>query len=99
MTANTPGTGEGAKRVGLFDIRVIIGSLIGLYGIILVITGLFTSDSQIDKSDGLNINLVAGICMIVGAAVFIIWARVRPIVVPPDPAEASADEGTERPAQ
>ena len=48
--------------------------------------------TQIDKSDGLNINLVGGICMVIGAAVFIIWARVRPIVVPP---EAVEDEGTD----
>jgi len=78
--------------VGLFDIRIIIGGLIGTYGIILVITGLFTSANQIDKSDGLNINLVGGICMIIGAAVFIVWARVRPIVVPP---EAVEDDGTD----
>jgi len=85
MAENTSGTGQRAHRIGLFDIRIIIGSLIGLYGVILVITGLFTSDSQIDKSDGLNINLFAGICMIVAAAAFIIWARLRPIVVPADP--------------
>jgi hypothetical protein len=91
MAENTSGSGK-PVRVGLFDIRVIIGGLIGTYGIILVITGLFTGDNQIDKSDGLNINLVGGICMIIGAAVFIIWARLRPIVVPP---EAVEDEGTD----
>ena len=91
MAENTSGSGK-PVRVGLFDIRIIIGGLIGIYGVILVITGLFTGDSQIAKSDGLNINLVGGICMIVGAAVFIIWARVRPIVVPP---EALEDEGTD----
>jgi len=91
MAENTSGSGK-PVRVGLFDIRVIIGGLIGIYGIILVITGLFSGETQIDKSDGLNINLVGGICMVIGAAVFIIWARVRPIVVPP---EAVEDEGTD----
>jgi hypothetical protein len=91
MTENTSGTEQRAHSPGLFDIRIIIGSLVGLYGVILVITGLFTSDNQIEKSDGLNINLVGGICMIIGAAAFIIWARVRPIVVPKDPVD---DEGT-----
>ena len=90
MAENASGSGK-PVRVGLFDIRIIIGGLIGTYGIILVITGLFTSDNQIDKSDGLNINLVGGICMIIGAAAFIVWARVRPIVVPP---EAVEDDGT-----
>ena len=66
MAENTSGS-EKPVRVGLFDIRIIIGGLIGIYGIILVITGLFTGDTQIDKSDGLNINLVGGICMVVAA--------------------------------
>ena len=94
MAENTSGSGK-PVRVGLFDIRIIIGGLIGIYGIILVITGLFTGDNQVDKSDGLNINLVGGICMVIAAAAFILWARVRPIVVPP---EAVDDEGTDGPA-
>ncbi len=91
MAEDTSGSGK-PVRVGLFDIRIIIGGLIGIYGIILVIAGLFTGGNQIDKSDGLNINLVGGICMVIGAAVFIIWARLRPIVVPQ---EAVEDEGTD----
>ena len=87
---------ERPHRAGLFDIRVIIGSLIGLYGLILVITSFFTSDAQIDKSDGLNINLLAGIGMLVVSAAFIAWARWRPIVVPPD--AASDDDEMARPA-
>jgi len=92
MTQNTAGSGEQVQKIGLFDIRFIIGALIGVYGIILVITGLLVSDSQIDKSDGLNINLVGGIYMIIGAAAFIIWARVRPIVVKADAVKQDEDE-------
>ena len=88
---------EAPHRAGLFDIRVIIGGLIGLYGVILVITAFFTSDAQIEKSDGLNINLWAGIGMVVVSVAFIMWARLRPVVVPADPDEP-ADEGTQRPA-
>ena len=73
-----------SKRAGLFDIRFIIAGLIGLYGVILVVTGLFASEAQIEKSDGLNINLIAGLGMVVVAAGFAIWARLRPIVVPED---------------
>ena len=73
--------------MGLFDIRIIIASLIGLYGIILLITGLFSSEAQADKAAGLNINVIAGIVMILFAAAFIAWARIRPIVVPPEPKE------------
>jgi hypothetical protein len=82
---------EAPHRAGLFDIRFIIGSLIGLYGLIILITGLFTSDAQIDKSDGLNINLWAGIGMLVVGIGFGLWARLRPIVVPADPKSEAAE--------
>jgi hypothetical protein len=81
---------EGPHRAGLFDIRIIIAGLIGLYGLILLMAGFFTSDSQVEKADGLNINLDAGIGMIVVSGAFIVWAQLRPIVVPVDPA---GDEG------
>jgi hypothetical protein len=33
------------------------------------------------KADGININLWTGIGMLVFAALFVLWARLRPIVV------------------
>jgi hypothetical protein len=70
------GEGEGAAhKAGAFDIRTFIGALIGIYGVVLVVTGLVSSD-------GRTINLLAGVSMVAGAAVFLIWARLRPIVVP-----------------
>ena len=77
-TNHTPGQDaeEGASHTaGAFDIRTFIGALIGIYGIVLVITGLVSSD-------GRTINLTAGASMIVGAGVFFTWARLRPVVVP-----------------
>ena len=88
--------GTEKRKVGLFDIRIIIASLIGLYGVILVITGLFSSEAQAEKASGLNINIIAGIVMILFAAAFIAWARIRPIVVPPEPKETEGGEA-ERP--
>lgn len=75
-----------AHKAGAFDIRLIIALLIGVYGIILTIMGAaFTSDAEIQKSAGVNINLWAGIGMLVVAALFVTWAKVRPLVVPAEP--------------
>ncbi len=74
---------EAPHKAGAFDIRVFIASLIGIYGVVLVLVGLFgTSDSQLAKSDGVHINLYAGIGMVVVSAGFLLWARLRPVVVP-----------------
>jgi hypothetical protein len=71
------------KQAGAFDIRLIIALLIGVYGLVCTVMGLgFTSDAELEKSGGLNINLWAGIGMLVFAALFVLWARLRPIVVP-----------------
>jgi hypothetical protein len=68
-------------RAGAFDIRVFIASLIGIYGIVLLIAGLVQGDNQLTKTDGVNLNLLAGIVMIVVSALFLVWARLRPVVV------------------
>ena len=75
-------TGEGQHKAGAFDIRNIIGGLIGFYGIVLVIMGL-VSQSADDraKTGDVNANLWAGIVMVVVAVLFVAWARLRPIVV------------------
>lgn len=94
MAENDTGDSPKKHTAGLFDMRIIIAGLIGLYGVIVLVTGFFTSDKQLDKADGLNINVAAGIGMIVVSALFIAWARWRPIVVPVD---APSDSG-DRPA-
>ena len=75
----------GKRTVGIFDIRFIIGGLIALYGVILTFLGLFNaSDKELARGDGLNINLWAGLGMLVVGGAFLLWARLRPVVVPDD---------------
>jgi hypothetical protein len=80
MAENTSGTAT--HKAGLFDIRFIIAALMGIYGVILLLTSFFTNDTQLDRADGLNVNLVGGLGMIVVAILFALWARLRPIIVP-----------------
>lgn len=80
-SASTASTGAPRKTAGAFDIRNIIGALLGIYGVILVLAGLF-ADTAEDKTGGVNANLWTGLGLALAAAVFLVWARVRPIVVP-----------------
>lgn len=79
----------------LFDIRTIVGSLLGLYGIILVITGLVhdTVDEEA-KTGGINVNLWAGLALVVIAAAFVSWALLRPVAVDRPDRESTADSTT-----
>jgi hypothetical protein len=63
----------------LFDLRMVIGGLLTLYGIVLTVLGLFASDDAKAKAAGININLWAGLVILAGGAVFLAWARLRPL--------------------
>ena len=78
---------EEKKKAGAFDIRIVIATLVGIYGLVLTILGIFESQSEIDKAAGININLWGGIAMLVFAALFVLWTRLRPIAVPADTEE------------
>jgi drug/metabolite transporter (DMT)-like permease len=71
------------KTAGALDVRNIIGILMAVYGVILVVLGLF-SDSTAAKTGDVNANLWAGLALLLVGAAFLGWARLRPIVVPED---------------
>jgi hypothetical protein len=67
------------RAANLFDIRRIIGGLFVLYGITLTVLGLGASDEDLKRADGVNVNLLVGIVLLVMAACFIAWALWRPL--------------------
>ena len=72
-------------RTSAFDIRLIIALLTGVYGLVLTILGLFvTSETEIDKSAGVNINLWTGLALLVVSILFVLWTRLRPLRVSAD---------------
>ncbi|MEJ1110685.1 MULTISPECIES: hypothetical protein [unclassified Kribbella] len=79
------------KKAGAFDIRVVIATLIAIYGVVLTILGIIADPKEVDKAAGININLWGGLAMLVFAALFVLWAWLRPIVVPLE-AQSSAEE-------
>jgi hypothetical protein len=86
-----------AKKVAaLFDLRLIIGALFTLYGIVLIIAGLADGQEELDKASGIRINLWAGIGMLVTGLLFLLWMRLTEDGHDrPDHAKTGADEGSE----
>ena len=70
----------------LFDLRVLIGGLFTLYGVVLIIAGLFATAAEIQKASGININLWMGIAMLIVGLLFLLWWRLNPVQRPVDPA-------------
>src|SRR5215212_8354384 len=62
----------------LFDLRTLIGALFVLYGVLLTVVGLFDSDAEIAKADGIRINLWLGLSMLLLGALFLLWVRLPP---------------------
>jgi xanthine/uracil/vitamin C permease (AzgA family) len=64
------------KVAALFDLRLLIGALFTLYGIVLIIAGLSDGHAEITKASGIRINLWAGIGMLVTGLLFLLWMRL-----------------------
>lgn len=81
---------------GAFDIRNIIAILLGVYGVVLIVMGLITTKGhEIDKADGLNVNLWGGLAMLIVAILMGAWGYLRPVVVPGDSAAQEEGERTD----
>lgn len=77
----------------LFDIRRIIGGLFVVYGVIVTIAGFTASDADIDKAEGVNINLWTGLGMLILGLLFLLWLWLRPTAPPPPAALPDEREG------
>src|SRR5699024_3096677 len=68
------------QTAGAFDSRDFIGTLLGLFGLILIGMGVFAfDDGAAAKAGGLNADLWAGVAMLVVGLLFIVWTKVDPI--------------------
>jgi hypothetical protein len=71
----------------LFDVRRVIGGLFVVYGVLVSAAGLFDSSEEIDKAQGVRINLWAGLGMLALGVLFLLWQWLRPAEPP------KSDEG------
>ncbi|PIU44914.1 MAG: hypothetical protein COS95_06475 [Ignavibacteriales bacterium CG07_land_8_20_14_0_80_59_12] len=68
---------ESTNKAHLLDLKVPLGGLITLYGLVLAVYGLLTGPHTYVKSLGLNINLLWGILMLVLGGAFLLFHFVR----------------------
>jgi hypothetical protein len=80
-----------AAAANLFDLRRIIGGVFVVYGVLLAILGLFEGQEAIDRAAGVNINLWAGLGMLVFGILMFVWALTRPLA---DEFVAAEEEGS-----
>lgn len=77
---------------GAFDVRNIIGALIGAYGAILIVAA-FAMDPGINPENGMpknaDYNLYAGAAMLTVGVGFFVWSMLRPIQVADPEAESA----------
>lgn len=74
----------------MLDIRVVIGGLFSIYGVILTILGLIDSPAARQKAQGVDINLWVGLAMLAFGLCFLVWSMFHPRQRPPEP-EPDAD--------
>ena len=62
----------------LFDIRLLIGGLFVVYGVMLTIASFVVGPAQIAKAAGINMNRWLGIGMLIVGLLFLLWRRLSP---------------------
>ncbi|OBC03448.1 hypothetical protein A5784_14635 [Mycobacterium sp. 852013-50091_SCH5140682] len=85
----------------LFDIRNIVGALLGIFGVLLTIAGFApailgphepsTAHNTVDLYVGTSANWWVGLVLIAVSATFIGWALLRPVPAEQIPAETPTD--------
>jgi xanthine/uracil/vitamin C permease (AzgA family) len=83
----------------LFDLRLIIGGLFTLYGVILTIVGALDSATEVNRAAGVRINFWMGLGMLVLGLLFLLWVYLSPLRrepggMPSEPAGSGSAERT-----
>ncbi|GAA3393848.1 hypothetical protein [Cryptosporangium minutisporangium] len=80
----------------LFDLRWLIAGLFVVYGGLLIVLGIFDSEAEVQKADGIRINLWTGVGMFILGALFGLWSWLRPLR-PDAPASVAAQSEERQP--
>jgi hypothetical protein len=98
-TENDEERAKVSSAARLFDVRRVIGGLFVVYGVIVTLLGLFDNKSEIDKAQGVRINLWMGLGMLVLGLLMLLWLWLNPAKTPDLSEEPAADAGPEAAAE
>jgi len=70
---------RGGSSSKLFDLRSLVAVVLGLYGLMLLVTGFFDSAATLTKAGGLQVNLYFGIILVLTSMFFVVWRMIAPI--------------------
>lgn len=62
----------------IFDLRMFIGSLFVVFGVIVTLVGLASGPAAIAKAAGINLSLWTGLLMLVTGVIFVAWTLISP---------------------
>jgi ABC-type cobalamin transport system permease subunit len=88
------------KKLNIFDVRTIIGSLLLIYGVILLLAATQTTAAEKARANGTNANLWVGLALVVVGAAMMAWAVLRPLEIDEEQVEQDkreVDEAAGRP--
>jgi hypothetical protein len=74
----TPAQRRAETIAKIFDLRMFIGSLFIVFGIIVTLLGLTASRADINKAAGVNLSLWTGLIMLATGVVFVAWTLISP---------------------
>ncbi|MEU8659006.1 hypothetical protein [Actinoplanes philippinensis] len=77
------------KLARLFDVRRVIGGLFVVYGVIVTVIGFLDGPSELEKAQGVRINLWMGLGMLVLGLLMLLWLRLNP---PAEPDRKESDQ-------
>jgi hypothetical protein len=74
----TPEQRRAETLAKVFDLRMFIGSLFVVFGVIVTIDGLLAGPEEIAKAAGVNLSLWMGLIMLALGIFFVAWTLLSP---------------------
>jgi hypothetical protein len=74
----TPAQRRAETLAKIFDLRMFIGSLFVVFGVIVTVDGFFAGQEEIDKAVGINLSLWTGLFMLALGVFFVAWTLISP---------------------